>query len=111
MGVGWIQTSIHALNVSYSARITDWPSSSKAEAMAIATSLYVCPTQCDVTIYTDSQCCIDTFKQCFAPLTTSRRFEKFNKKAIWYTICHIITSNALQVKLVKVKAHCNDTNN
>ena len=80
MSLGWIQSEAHAPDISFQACLRDWPSSTRVEAMAI-----------EVTIY-NSQCCMDTFKRCFAPLTTPRRFEKFNNKAIWYAIRQLIFS-------------------
>ena len=76
MGIGWIQSDPVSSGCSFSAWVTQWPSSTRAETMAILTAIYTCPPECIVMINTDSQCCIDTYRHFMSPFTTSRRKEK-----------------------------------
>ena len=105
MGIGWIQTNNSAPNVEFFARITEWPSSTRAEIMAILSALITCPNSCDVTIFTDSQCSIDTFKRVTSPFITNRRLEKIGNRALWHSIKYVIDHLLLSVSLRKVKGH------
>src|SRR5688572_8704549 len=67
MGLGWVQVDYNAPLLCFKSRTPDWPSSTRAEAMAIILALFTCPHRCKVNIYTDSQCCVNTFKKCTMP--------------------------------------------
>ncbi|GBB88117.1 hypothetical protein RclHR1_14630005 [Rhizophagus clarus] len=110
MGLGWVvaspsfsSTEIHE----FACKINNFPSSTKAEALVIATALATCPPNTDITIKTDSKCVIDTFKYTQSR-PSPRRYLKINNYLIWKAIDKIISSNRLNVTLEKVKAHSND---
>ncbi|POG67801.1 hypothetical protein GLOIN_2v1843361 [Rhizophagus irregularis DAOM 181602=DAOM 197198] len=105
MGYGWIFTTNLSDNVKFSGSCKDWPSSSKAELMAILTALITCTPNSKVQIYTDSASCIDTFNKLNSPKLTARRFQKLNNCTIWNTVKYIINTLKLNVSLIKVKAH------
>lgn len=50
-----------SVEYTFKSKITNWPSSTRAEIMAIASTLLVLPFGNSVTIYTDSQATIDGF--------------------------------------------------
>ncbi|PKY54146.1 hypothetical protein RhiirA4_472792 [Rhizophagus irregularis] len=104
MGYGWIFTTNLIEDIKYSGSCKNWPSSSKAELIAILTAL-VCPPQSSIEIYTDSATCIFTFNALYSPKLTARRLQKINNCAIWNTIKFIINTLKLKVSLFKVKAH------
>ncbi|PKY48379.1 hypothetical protein RhiirA4_445314 [Rhizophagus irregularis] len=79
--------------------------------MAVLTCLITCPPNSSVTIYTDSQCAIDTFYSLSNHKMTPRRLQKVNNILIWQAIRFIITTLNLTVKLLKVKAHANNLYN
>lgn len=111
MGFGWILTSDINLDVKYSGKTADWASSTKAEIFAILTCLIICPSNSHVTIYTDSQCAIDTFNSLHHYKMTPRRFQKINNNLLWQTILYIIKRLNLTIKLIKVQAHSGDKYN
>jgi len=57
MGLGWICANNEALTFSASAIL--WPSSTKAEMLAVLTVLITVPATAKLTIYTDSAATID----------------------------------------------------
>ncbi|PKY54421.1 hypothetical protein RhiirA4_426769 [Rhizophagus irregularis] len=105
MGYGWIFTSNLTENIKFSGSTKEWPSSSKAELIAILTTLIVCPPNSNISIHTDSASCIATFNMLSSPKLTARRFQKLNNCALWNTVKHIINVLKLNVSLIKVKAH------
>lgn len=63
MGSGWIITSPapNPESISFKGTSQYFPSSTKAEIIAIFTALITCPSNSSVTINTDSQAAIDGF--------------------------------------------------
>ncbi|CAB5192257.1 unnamed protein product [Rhizophagus irregularis] len=109
MGYGWTTSNIKGCNITYSGSLQFFPSSTKAEVMAILTALLVCPSGCDVFIHTDSQAAIDAFhKSKNLHSISPRRFNKINNNILWSAIHHIVKTLSLKVKLLKVKAHSGD---
>src|ERR1043165_4455974 len=53
MSMGIVQMNPLTPQFQFYACISDWPSSTRAETMAILTAIYVCPKECSVTIMTD----------------------------------------------------------
>uniref|UniRef100_U9SG20 ribonuclease H n=1 Tax=Rhizophagus irregularis (strain DAOM 181602 / DAOM 197198 / MUCL 43194) TaxID=747089 RepID=U9SG20_RHIID len=102
MGFGWIFTSDTNLNIKFS---TQWPSSTRAEIMAVLTCLIVCPPNSLINIFTDSQCTINTFTSLSNYKLTPRRKQKINNIIFWQAIQQIIAELNLQVQFTKVKAH------
>jgi ribonuclease HI len=106
MGYGWITSNLTNTNISYNGSLKYFPSSTKAETMAILTVLIVCPELGNVIINTDSQAAIDSFhKSKNLHAMSPRRFNKINNNILWSTIHHIIDTLSIRVKLIKVKAH------
>ena len=110
MGSAWIQTLGPNPGTTFQCSTINWPSSSKAEAIAIFTALLTIPEFREVEIFTDSQVCIDThYKvQKSHPKFTKRRLLKIKNWTIWTKIKETIQSKNLKVKLTKVKAHNGD---
>ncbi|CAB4424282.1 unnamed protein product [Rhizophagus irregularis] len=109
MGYGWTTSNLDNVNFTYNGSIQYFPSSTKAETMAILTCLAVCPQSCTIRIYTDSQAAIDSFhKSKNLSSISPRRFNKINNNILWSTIHHLIRELGLIVKLFKVKAHSNN---
>ncbi|PKY63027.1 ribonuclease H-like protein, partial [Rhizophagus irregularis] len=106
MGYGWTTSNLFNCNITYNGSLKFFPSSTKAETMAILTALVVCPEFGIVTIHTDSQAAIDSFHKSKNLHTISlRRFNKINNNILWSSIHFIIQTLSLKVKLLKVKAH------
>uniref|UniRef100_U9UAV0 ribonuclease H n=2 Tax=Rhizophagus irregularis (strain DAOM 181602 / DAOM 197198 / MUCL 43194) TaxID=747089 RepID=U9UAV0_RHIID len=105
MGFGWIFTSDTSLNIKFSGATTQWPSSTRAEIMAVLTCLIVCPSNSSINIFTDSQCMIDTFTSLSNYKLTPKRKQKINNIILWQAIQQIIAELNLQVQFTKVKAH------
>ena len=107
MGLGWLITDQdHTVLGTFNSSIKHWSSPTKAESMAIATALSVCPSHGNITIYTDSQNCINTYNYfCHSSAFSMRRSLKTNNYLIWHSIKLLITSLNLTVKLIKIKAH------
>ena len=62
MSYGFIILDNKEKQYRFRSSVTNWPSSTKAEIMAILTTLVVLPENSNITIYTDSQCAIDSYK-------------------------------------------------
>ncbi|EXX67215.1 ribonuclease H-like domain-containing protein [Rhizophagus irregularis DAOM 181602=DAOM 197198] len=106
MGYGWTTSNLFNGNITYNGSLQFFPSSTKAETMAILTALVVCPEFGKIIIHTDSQAAIDSFHKSKNLHTISpRRFNKINNNILWSSIHFIIKSLSLKVKLLKVKAH------
>ncbi|EXX70865.1 hypothetical protein RirG_083660 [Rhizophagus irregularis DAOM 197198w] len=111
MGYGWIFTTDMNANITYLGASREWASSTKAKLLAIITALIVCPPNSNITIYTDSNNCINTFNNLRSPKLTARHFQKINNCTLWNMLKHIILTLKLNVILLKVKAHSEDALN
>lgn len=112
MGFGWLQTNPHAPHLTFKGQTIFLPSSTRAEAFAILTALLCCPSNCTVSIFTDSSNCINNFYTFVNQHTISpRRKLKQNAYLVWLLIDKLIRIKSLNVSLTKVKAHSNDENN
>ncbi|PKK65253.1 hypothetical protein RhiirC2_786430 [Rhizophagus irregularis] len=111
-GFGWLQTNPLVPQLSFTGSTIFFPSSFKSESMAILTILLVLPFNATCHIYTDSQNCIDTFKQRLdLPVISPRRRLKQNNFLIWDLIFWLVSYHHLTIHLVKVKAHSNNLAN
>ena len=63
IGIGWHQSSIDASSEEFFATIGDFPSSTKAETIAILTVLLTCSYSYTVDIFTDSAATITNFEK------------------------------------------------
>ncbi len=108
MGIGWIQHEPNTFQCEYSAQVKNWPSSTRAEAWAILSAIYVCPQNCQVKIFTDSQACIDRYLSCINPLLTNRKSLKIPNGNIWSCIMDLIQTYNISLHFTKVKGHSTD---
>jgi hypothetical protein len=67
MGAAWLQTSGPNPGSLFFTEVSDWPSSFRAETTAILTAILTVTPNSKVTIYTDSQNCIDTYNKLTNP--------------------------------------------
>ncbi|PKY52617.1 hypothetical protein RhiirA4_497078 [Rhizophagus irregularis] len=105
-------SNISGVNITYNGAAEYFPSSTKAETLAILTALIVCPLNSSINIFTDSQAAIDSFHKTKNLHSISpRRFNKVNNNILWSSIHHIIKQLKLTIKLHKVKAHSGNTFN
>jgi ribonuclease HI len=113
MGAAWIQTSGPQPGSYFKTGVENWPSASRPEAMAIATALLTVPENKRVEIHTDSQNCIDTYSKLStnSPKQTYKRWLKTNNWSVWSIIINTTKGKKLDLTLIKVKAHSNDTFN
>ena len=63
MRISWVQ--IHNIQVvqTFAAQIKTWPSSYKAELIAILSAINTTPKNCNIQIFTDSQSVISKFNK------------------------------------------------
>ena len=101
MGSGWVSLDN---NCSFICNTTTWPSSTRAELLAIYTALLVSPTNRTIIIKTDSQAAIDG-------ITKSYSYDAHNKwlsasnRTLLRNIDYITKFKSLNVEYVKIKAH------
>jgi len=111
MGIGWVQIQDETIIHNYSAEIKLWPSSYKAELMAILSAISTCPRCSHITIYTDSQSIISKYNKLKNSPPTSNKQHSYNYWPIWHTLLNLIQTYQLSVNLHKVTAHSNNTFN
>ncbi|PKK63668.1 hypothetical protein RhiirC2_788558 [Rhizophagus irregularis] len=112
MGYEWTTSNLTDVNINHNGSLEFFPSSTKAETMAILTALIVSPQNSSINIYTDSQAAIDTFHKSSNLISiSSRRFNKINNNILWSTVHYIIDKLNLHITLYKVKAHSNNAFN
>jgi ribonuclease HI len=107
MGLAWIQVENENSNQiisSFKASNYGWPSSTKAEVLAIYTALLAVVADSHVKIYTDSAVAISQYNS-FKNTRSERKKGKINQKNIWEVIFGLIKKYNLKVELFKVQAH------
>ena len=108
MGIGWAQIHNNSVTHNFSAQITNWPSSYKAELFAILSAISTLPRNSTVDIYTDSQSIISKYNKLIqSPYFTSKYF-KFNSWPIWHTLLNSLKAYNINLTFHKVQAHTND---
>ena len=75
MGIGWTTAFSDTSNYTFHAALSNNPSSTKAETIAILTALIMCPASATVNIFTDSQCCVDHFNRLQHPSFTATHYK------------------------------------
>ena len=77
MGAGWVQISDtdEVILDTMSIKVFQWPSSKKAELIAIWTMLLTIPSEAEVIVYTDSAAAIYAMESGFS-LESARRVQK-----------------------------------
>ena len=98
------------VNLTFHAAISDNPSSTKAEIIAILTAIITCPAHATINIYTDSQCCVDHFDQLKHTSSTALRYKNslYPNYLYWEMIFELISTLSLHVSLFKIKGHSNN---
>jgi hypothetical protein len=98
MGIGWIETTTTVTHpTTFKAATSHIPSSTKAEGLAILTTLLVVPNGSKITVYTDSQNCIHNFNKITNPLTSQRQILKIKNNIIWQFIHFFLQSKHLNL--------------
>ena len=100
MGSAWVEISDIERHI-FQIQCSDFASSTRAEAFAILTALYTAPSQCHVTINTDSQTCLHNLTKI---LDNNYTYNTANQ-LIWAAITFLIHTSQLILTLNKVQAH------
>ena len=109
MGIGWFVANINQQRVQFQASLKHFPSSTKAEIVAVLTALITCPPNSQVDLYLDSANTINTFtKVIIDESLTHKQILKITNCWIWLNIKYIIDTLQLKIHLHKVKAHSNN---
>ena len=107
MGMGWVLLENETENKvikKFAAANYGWPSSTKAEILAIFSAIVVVTPNSTVEIYTDSNNAIKQFN-CYQKEVSNRRRYKYTQHITWEAVFHVIKKFNLNVRLIKVKAH------
>jgi len=110
MAIGWILVNTNnsnSIEVEFSAVNFGWPSSTKAEVLAILSTILVVPPHSKMKIYTDSKNAIQQFEQYKKELSVRRQL-KINNQISWNTITYLLVKYNIDLELIKVKAHSNN---
>ncbi len=108
MGAAFVNK--HQPELNCSARILNWPSSTRAELAAIFMALLVTPENVTVAIHTDSLAAIQLIRKCGSQYSSKKWLKTSNVVWILY-IETIIREKHLKLDLVKVRGHSGDTFN
>ena len=107
MGSGWF---IVQNNRRFDCGSQLWPSSTKAELIAIWSLLLTVPSNSQIIIFTDSQAAIDGIRNSLSTPTV-RSYLKSTNGPILDAIRHSTTIKHLNVNYIKVKSHSGDAGN
>ncbi|GBC01508.1 hypothetical protein RclHR1_04200026 [Rhizophagus clarus] len=111
MGWSWVQIIhdaryLNSVTTYAHGIIRNWPSSTRAEAVAIYAAISVFPDESTISIYTDSQAAIDGLRLCASSsYTNSHLYYKTTNFELWASIERSIHAKRLTIFLVKVKGH------
>src|SRR6266498_608603 len=110
MGIGWTTAFDNMANLTFHAAISGNPSSTKAEIIAILTTIITCPAHATINIYTDSQCCVDHFDRLKHTSSTVLRYKNslYPNYLHWEIIFELILTLSLHVSLFKTQGHSNN---
>ena len=113
MAIGWIQVeSIDSKKIiaEFFAANIEWPSSMKAEIIAILSVLLVVTSNSNVVIYTDSQNAINQYN-CYKSELSFKRKLKITGYLIWEIIIYLTTKYNINLRLIKIKSHVGNWGN
>ena len=91
-------------NCSFNCSTKTWPSSTRAELLAIYTALLTIPNNRSISIYTDSQAAIDGIHKSRSYFAHNKWLSANNRNLL-NNIEFVTNFKSLQVVYVKVKAH------
>jgi ribonuclease HI len=112
MGFGWVIPEFKNYErLTFRGNIKNFPSSTRAELMAVFTALIVMPTRSKVIIYTDSACAIQNIKIIIKQINTREIWTKNKNPVILQMINDIVKEKRLKIICHKVKAHSGDKYN
>lgn len=106
MGAAFIEIKS---NQQFSMRISNWPSSTRAELFGIFLSLLASPQNSTVNIFTDSLCAIQSINKWLELSSTkSRKRLKLNNLILLHKIGLLLKEKNISLRLHKVKGHSGD---
>jgi ribonuclease HI len=106
MGLGWIKTNDEHNCHTFKAAIEDWPSSTKAELIALITAIITAKLGSEIQIVCDSSALIQGFRNNVTNNNMNiRKTLKENNFILWSITQYIIKKLKLKIKFTKVKAH------
>jgi ribonuclease HI len=104
MGIGWILKDNRDNEYQFQAQLENFPSSTRAEIMAIATVISTIPRNSKILIHTDSQGAIQAISN-FQNTRLKSHSRKFRNGNILAYISEVIRQKDIQISLNKVAAH------
>src|SRR6266487_935154 len=110
MGIGWVlaRKDINSIeNISFSSRLADWPSSTRAELGAIWTAVLVAPCNTKINIFSDSKAAIEGLQN-DKPNNSLRELFKIKNRSLIRQIKDCCKAKELELNLTKVKGHSED---
>ena len=107
MGAAWVLLPTSSITdpLEFKCATTNWPSSTRAELLAIMTSLIATPRNSHIVIHSDSQAAIDGINKIMPRIPSCRQWLKLNNHSILSCIRELITDKKISLTLRKVKAH------
>src|SRR6266542_4676900 len=90
-----------------SAKILNWPSSTRAELAGIFMALLTAPEKATITIHTDSAAAIQLVQKCDSNYSSKKWLGTNNILWVMY-IENIVQEKQIVLKLVKVRGHSGD---
>jgi ribonuclease HI len=111
MGIGWAQIHNDQITHQFAAQAYSWPSSYKAELLAILSAISTVPRNSIVDIFTDSQSVISKYNKLLTTSRHSSKYFKFNSWPAWHTLLNAIQAFNIQLSFHKVQAHTDDSYN
>ncbi|RHZ89506.1 hypothetical protein Glove_13g249 [Diversispora epigaea] len=107
MGLGWVIPATNDIihNIEFRCTMEQFPSSTKAEIMAMLTAIAVAPTNCNIEIFSDSQGAINIINNIITTSKEAKIKTNDNNMILTYAAQQIIQDLGVQISLFKVKAH------
>src|SRR5260364_445880 len=112
LGIGWVISSIDdkIVNIEFSCRFRDWPTSTRAELGAIWTAILAMPHGAEVHIYTDCACAINAIKK-GKKVSRTREDLKLKNGSVLRAIIECWKKKKLRLHTHKVKSHSGNVMN
>jgi ribonuclease HI len=105
IGAGWI---LKDLELNFECGITNFPSSTRPEILAILTAILAIPYSSKLTIYSDSQAAIDSINSIMSHNIKKPHTFRHNNFILLKAIQELIKDKVLDFQLIKVKNHSNE---